>query len=147
MMEKINAVLSDEESMKQISELAKMLTGSMKTENSDTSPPHEKNSQNDSSNTNNMPDLSKLFGNSQSSSSSSAESPLPFDFATIMQIGELINTASANDKNSDLLLALKPHLKEDKQEKVDKAVKILKLLALWAVLKESGLLKNINLLG
>ncbi len=46
------------------------------------------------------------------------------------------------DKNSELLLALKPHLREDKQEKVDKTIKILKLLAIWNVIKDSGLLKD-----
>ena len=47
------------------------------------------------------------------------------------------------DKNSELLLALKPHLREERQARVDKAIKLLKLLALWNVLKDSGMLKNL----
>lgn len=62
-----------------------------------------------------------------------------------MQLQGLMQSVSSNDKNTELLLALKPHLKEDKQIKVDKAVKLLKLLALWTVVKESGLLNSIDL--
>ena len=43
----------------------------------------------------------------------------------------------------ELLLALKPHLKEEKQKKVDKAVKILKLIAVWNIAKESGMLEDL----
>ena len=40
------------------------------------------------------------------------------------------------------LLALKPHLREERQKKVEKAVKMLKLLSIWSMLKESGMLKD-----
>jgi len=45
-----------------------------------------------------------------------------------------------NDARTSLLLALKPHLSEAKQEKVDTAIKILRLLDLLPILKESGVL-------
>ena len=65
-----------------------------------------------------------------------------FDFSKILKLQELYGVFSKNDKNTDLLLALKPHLNEEKQEKIDKAIKILKLLAVWNILKDSGLLKD-----
>ena len=39
-----------------------------------------------------------------------------------------------------LLLALRPHLSEEKQQKVDTAVKILKLLDIAPLFKEMGIL-------
>ena len=53
---------------------------------------------------------------------------------------ELIQKMSVKD--AELQLALKPHLKEERQKKVDKAVKILKLLSIWSVLRDSGMLKD-----
>lgn len=112
-MEKIGKILSDEESIKQLSELAQLLTSNNSNENV-----QEEKSCN--SNDANIPDISK-----------------------IMQITELMGTFSQNDKNTELLIALKPHLKEERQHKVDKAIKFLKLLSVWSFAKESGLLNDI----
>lgn len=48
--------------------------------------------------------------------------------------------SSELDNRSRLLMALKPHLSDEKQKKVDSAVKILKLLELWPLIKDSGLI-------
>ncbi len=53
-------------------------------------------------------------------------------------------TSGSDDKNIALLTALKPHLSEEKQYKVDKAVKIMHMFEIYSVLKESGLLKDID---
>ena len=45
-----------------------------------------------------------------------------------------------NDRRSQLLLALKPHLSFERQEKIDKAVKLLKIAAILPILKEQGVL-------
>lgn len=115
-MEKIGKILSDEESVKQLSELAQIL---MNNNNSDENAPEEKNCS-AGDNNGNMPDIAK-----------------------IMQLTELMGTFSQSDRNTELLLALKPHLKEERQQKVDKAVKMLRLLAVWNVAKENGLLNDI----
>ena len=60
----------------------------------------------------------------------------------MMAIMNLLGSAE-NDKNSELLLALKPLLKEERQAKVDKAVKMLKLYSVWTILKDSGMLNDI----
>lgn len=107
-MGKLGELLSDEESVKQLSELAQMIMsgeGSAESGGEDTSPP---------------PDFTKL-----------------------MKLPELMSAFSQTDRNADLLLALRPHLGEERQKKVDKAVKLLKLIAVWNVAKESGLLNDI----
>ncbi|GHU54365.1 hypothetical protein FACS1894132_08890 [Clostridia bacterium] len=48
-----------------------------------------------------------------------------------------------NNKNTDLLLALKPHLSEEKQYKVDKAIKLLGMVEIFLVLNESGALNEL----
>ena len=65
------------------------------------------------------------------------------DLSSIFKLTGLKSAFSQRDKNSELLLALKPHLKEEKQKKVDKAVKILKLIAVWNIAKESGMLEDL----
>ncbi len=116
-MEKIGKLLSDEESMKQLSELAQLLMNETKSSESENV---TENNECGESGGNSFPDIS-----------------------SIMKITELMGTFSQNDKNTELLLALKPHLKEERQQKVDKAIKLLKLAAVLKIAKESGLLNDI----
>lgn len=109
-MGKISELLSDEESVRQLSELAQMLVSD-----------NEKNE-------------------AKTESAVADEQP---DIASMLRITSLIGEASKQDKNTDLLLALKPHLGEEKQKRVDKAIKLLKLLAIWNIAKESGLLQEL----
>lgn len=112
MTEKIQSLLSDEESMQQIRELAAMFGSS-----SDTS-----------------------ANTSSGSAPPKADDALPINPAALMQ---LMSGLSKNDKNCDLLIALKPLLSEDKQPRVDKAIKLLRLYNIYSELKESGALGNI----
>ncbi len=120
MTAKIKELLSDKESMKQLNELAQMFSSSDESESSS-----------DNNNDNNTApvggDMSDMLG---------------FDISKLMQMQEIMSKTE-NDKNADLLIALKPLLKKERQERVDKAVKILRLLAVWNVLKESGLLEDL----
>ncbi len=60
------------------------------------------------------------------------------DIGKIMNIvGKIKNSGSS--QREKLLLALRPHLKEDRRERVDTAVKILKLIEIAPFLKDSGL--------
>ncbi len=124
LMEKIGELLSDEESMKQISELAQMFMSSV---------PDESNENADSK---------EEAGESSEKSSESGGIFDNFDFSMLTKLQDIMGAVSQNDKNTDLLLALKPHLKEERQQKIDKAIKIMKLLAVWKVLKDSGMLKD-----
>ena len=120
-MGKIGELLSDEESVKQLSELAQMMMD-------DSASSAQENSGGETE--------------SEQVESSSSESGFP-DIGSLMKLTGLMSSMSQNDKNAELLLALKPHLKEEKQKKIDKAVKLLKVIAIWNMAKESGLLKEL----
>lgn len=121
LMGMMQELLSDPESMKQIQELAQMLQ-------------------------------SESGGSEDSAQSAQAETQgeqaegegggAGFDFGMLFKLQQLMQATAGEDKDAELLLALKPHLKEERQKKVDKAVKILKLLSIWSVLRDSGMLKD-----
>lgn len=115
MMGKIGELLSDEESVRQLSELAQMFM-------SDSSSPEE--------------------NKSDSESEDQHQDGGGFDIGSIMKLTGLLGSVSQSDKNTELLMALRPHLKAEKQKRVDKAVKLLKLIAVWNIAKESGLLND-----
>ena len=118
-MDKVSGLLSDEESVQQLSELAKMFM-SEAGESSEASADEPASAEESSSDSGGMPDIE-----------------------TILKLTSLAGAFTQSDKNADLLLALKPHLGEEKQKRVDRAVKLLKLIAVWNMAKESGLLNNI----
>ena len=108
-MGKLGELLSDEESVRQLSELAEM----MMTE-----------------------------GQSKSEDGVEAAQEGTPDLSSILKLSGLLGAASQKDRHTELLLALRPHLKEEKQKRVDKALKLLKLIAVWNMAKESGLLND-----
>ena len=121
MMGKIQEMLSDEESMKQLSELAKMFSSS----------------ENDNNNQN-----KEMAEEKSEAAFPSGDFGLgDIDITKLFKVQEIMSKAS-NAKSAELLLALKPLLREERRAKVDKAVKILKLFAVWTVLKDSGLLSD-----
>ena len=128
MTAKIKEILSDKESMKQLNELAQMFASSNE-------------SQDDVSCNDNNSSASFSASDSASETGNNSFEMPDFDISKLMKIQEVMSKTE-NDKNADLLVALKPLLKKERQERVDKAVKILKLLAVWNVLKESGLLND-----
>lgn len=102
-MEKLSSILSDEESLKQVAELAQMLM-----------------SDGDADGNKDIPDVS-----------------------SIMKLSSLAGAFSQQDRNTQLLLALRPHLSDERQKKVDNAVKILKLVTVWNTAKESGIIDEL----
>lgn len=171
-MEKVQNILSDEESMKQIKELADMLSapsGNNSATNDNSVPDlsslfsalgaNTNNSQQSKANTTNseQPDLTSLLsalGNNNNNNNNMPVATTPqnksdglgIDFGTIMKLQGLMQTASQNDKTTDLLIALKPLLNEKRQVKVDKAVKLMKIWALYNVAKDSGIINIDKLL-
>lgn len=116
--EKINSVLSDPESLKQLGEIASMLGFSP-----DDAPP--------------MPQQPDAF--------TAPDSGMP-DIATLMTLAGKFKDAGADDDNINFLTALRPLLSDDKKPRIDRAIKILKLLNLLPVLRDSGILGG-DLLG
>lgn len=111
-MSKINEILSDKESMEQIKKLASMM--GMSGENEAPPPPSQLLPVGDD-----MPDISK-----------------------IMMFSQMAKNMTENDKNTSLLIALKPHLSEERQQKTDKAIKFLKMMNLISFAKNSGILSE-----
>ena len=110
--QKITSILNDPESLETIKSIADSLMG-------DGEKPAQKPSQ--------APDLSQIFN-----------SVTPDQMGGIMRVMSALNSKSADDRTA-LLLALKPHLSEKRQDRVDKAVKLLKLAAVMPLVTESGL--------
>lgn len=139
--QRIGSILQDEESMKQIGELAAMLGLAPDASRDNSQPSFSSNpaggfgssnrqgSQNTQglglSNNQNAP-FQNLFGG--------------MDMGAIMSLASKLKDFNADDNNTRFLLALRPLLGEEKQNKIDRAVKILKLLNLMPLIKDSGLL-------
>ncbi len=64
------------------------------------------------------------------------------DPKTLKRIMSLVTkfNSGKGDNRTALLLALKPHLKPERQKKVDTAVKLLRLVEILPELKDSGIL-------
>lgn len=84
-----------------------------------------------------------LLGNSgaslplSASASAEPDTSMP-DIGNIAKIAEMIKPRQ-DDSRVRLLLALKPHLKPERQTRVDKAVKMLRLLDMAPMLSSLGL--------
>lgn len=116
--EKIQSLLSDEESMNQIKELAAMLSGG----NFD--------------GTNSSENAAEGLSGAEAEGSGGGLNPL--------SLIQLLGAASADDKDCGLLLALRPHLSEEKQRRLDKAVKLLKLYNIFVTMRENGMLNDLE---
>ena len=80
-------------------------------------------------------DLSTIFNQNPPSS---PEPSMPnIDINMLMKLQSIFSKMSCSNRNIDLLLALKPHLKEPK--KVDNAINILRLMSVLPALGESGI--------
>ncbi len=83
-----------------------------------------------------------LFNKSGEETPPKQEAPSSFsdiDIGSMMKVASLLKN-SACDNRSNLLLALKPHLSDERKPRVDKAIKILKLVSLIPVFREQGIL-------
>ena len=105
--QKIQSLLNDEESMRQIQELAAMFSS----------------------------------GDVSSSSQEQPSDGAGINPAAIMQ---LIGAMSVQDKNCELLIALRGHLSPEKQQKIDKAIKLMKLYNIFIAMRENGMLDDME---
>lgn len=131
MNEMLGSILNDPESMKQIQELAEMLK-------SDGTADADSGNSGEAQPSSGGMDFSSLAG-LMGAMSGAAGGNGP-DLGMIAEIGKAISGAGSQDKNSELLLALRPHLTPERQDRVDKAVKLLRIYAIVMVLKDSGML-------
>ena len=66
-------------------------------------------------------------------------SPPTMDADTLSLLQKAASAYTKSDKNTELLLALKPHFSPERAKKVDDAIKILALLRMYPLIKDSGL--------
>lgn len=124
---KITELLNDPEGMQKISSMANTLM------------------QSNNDNTNNISDIISAATTKQNEDNSTDNFSIdPMQMGNIMKMMSLIKQQNTDDDNTRLLLALKPHLSDERKKKVDKALSLLKIAKLLPVLKESGIM---NLLG
>lgn len=67
-----------------------------------------------------------------------------FDINTILKIKNIMDNLNStkNDSRTNLLLSLKPYLKESKKEKIDQYIKFLKIANVFEAMNQSGGEKN-----
>lgn len=65
------------------------------------------------------------------------------DIEAVMKLGEMLSSMNKPDKNTRLLLALKPHLRPENRSKVDSALRLMKIMNIMPLLKESGALDGL----
>ena len=116
---KMQSILSDPESMQQIQELAKLLETGDEAKAETAAQPEES---------------SDASAEEQSGSGG-------IDLGMLMQLSSLMSSAE-QDEDAALLLALKPHLKKERQKKVDRAIQLMRLMTVWKTLKDTGMLKD-----
>lgn len=86
--------------------------------------------------------MASSFMNSEQKQDNNLSNDFNFDPAQMGKIMNLMSVLKSNnkdDKNTKLLLALKPHLSIERAKKVDKAISILKIIKMIPLLNECGL--------
>ena len=66
------------------------------------------------------------------------------DMNTLMMMQRAISVMGQEDKNTELLRALKPHFSSERAKKVDDAIRIMQLIKLLPLAKEMGLLDRLT---
>lgn len=85
--------------------------------------------------------LSSMFNNSNTSNGSSNSSQgSGIDMETLLKISSIINkmNSSQNDARANLLLSLKPYLKESRKSKVEQYVKLLNMSKVLEIINPNG---------
>ena len=124
LMSKLQSVLGDEQSMKQLSEIASALSSET---------PEQASAGNA------QPDFSQLLKSLNLEQPQQAQPAAPagngLDVSKLLALQTIMQQANRQDKNVDLLLALRPLLKEENQAKIDRLIKIFRLFAVYPALK------------
>lgn len=78
--------------------------------------------------------------NSETSNSSNSNNNSGIDMETLLKISSIVSKLnnSQNDARSNLLLSLKPYLKESRKDKLDQYVKLLNMSKVLEVMNSNG---------
>ncbi len=94
----------------------------------------------------NLKDILNKFGNSNNSSSNSNSSEnndnnsFDIDINTMLKIKQIMDSLNSNkpDPRANLLLSLKPYLKESRQKKVDQYIKLFNMEKVFETFNSLG---------
>lgn len=135
----LSQLLSSEDGKSSLEDLLKMLNSPDSNEKKHPEPQNEENDENRSDEENH-----EYYSKSENKSDGDGDDFFGgINFDAIMGLGAMFSQMNKPDKNTALLLALKPHLREENQRKIDSAVKLFKLFSMLPLLKESGLFDNL----
>jgi len=115
---KLNSLLSDPKSMELISSLLGSLDNGGEHEHDDGEHEHKEHHKSDSS--------GGLFN--------------PENMELLTKLAPLMSAFGGEDDNTKLLMALRPHLGDDRRQKLDNAKNIMKIMKLLPLIKETGIL-------
>lgn len=62
----------------------------------------------------------------------------------MLLLGRRFPPSTREDRNTELLRALKPHFSQERAKKVDDAIKILQLIRLLPLVKDLGILPSLR---
>lgn len=155
LMEKLQGILNTKEGQAQLGQLASMLNMNGSSQKSEPAPVENPLSGFDFSS------LAGMFSNSggandsnsaqqgngfQNNDSGTNNNTMPnIDINMILKLQQAFSAMNVSDKNSQLLLALKPHFSDERKKKVDQAITMMRLLSMLPMLKESGILSGLGL--
>lgn len=84
--------------------------------------------------------LAGMLGMGGAGPGGAADSGMPaIDMNMILKLQQVFKSMNVNDKNTQLLMALKPHFGEKRRGKVDQAISMMRLFSMLPALKESGI--------
>lgn len=118
---KLTQLLNDPEGMKQLQSMAQGLMGEGGLDLSALMPQEQEKPA--------MPDISGLMGGIS-----------PDQMGMMMKLMSAFNSTKEDDRTR-LLMALRPHLTDKRQQRVDQAVKLLKLASVLPLISESGIFR------
>lgn len=124
-MNKINEMLSSNDIPDDLKNMVNSLKHSSSSNNSSSDHSSSSNSNNHSKDTSNI--FSNINFNSQTGNDQKSNSSAPdIDINTMLKMKQVIDSMNANkdDPRTNLLLSLKPYLKESRQKKVEQYVKL-----------------------
>ena len=87
-----------------------------------------------------LPSSAPPTGQAASGGTGGGQTVPQIDMNTLMMMQRAISAMGQEDKNTELLRALKPHFSPERAKKVDDAIRILQLMRLLPLAKEMGLL-------
>ncbi len=62
------------------------------------------------------------------------------DVGSLLKVQSIFQSMNQDNKNTALIRALRPHLREERQHRVDEALRLMQLISVLPALRESGLL-------